>query len=151
MDHLRKDIRLFGAQISPFHTTNEISHSWTRATLTLSMSVKFQSICKVSSIEIMNRGKHWAYRRLLAGAALTAWLLVSDLWLHLMMLSAVSNGRMMNNELEGYRRKRSWPNLWYYPWICLDRLRKNTKNLSQDSRSPSRYLNPGPPNAKHEC
>jgi hypothetical protein len=42
-------------------------------------------------------------------------------------------------------RKRSWPNLRYYPNICLEDLRKSTKNLSQDSRYPGWDLNPGPP------
>jgi hypothetical protein len=45
---------------------------------------------------------------------------------------------------KGCGRKRSWPNLRYYPGICLG-LRKTTKNLSQDSRTPGRDLNPGPP------
>jgi hypothetical protein len=43
------------------------------------------------------------------------------------------------------RRKRPWPNLRYSPVICLEGLRKNTKNLSQDSRCPGRDLNLGPP------
>jgi hypothetical protein len=33
----------------------------------------------------------------------------------------------------------------YYPGIFLKGLRKNTKNLIQDSWSPGRDLNPGPP------
>jgi hypothetical protein len=41
--------------------------------------------------------------------------------------------------------KRSWPNLRRYPGICVEGLRKTTTNLSQDSRSPGRDLNPGPP------
>jgi hypothetical protein len=41
--------------------------------------------------------------------------------------------------------KRSWPNLRYYPGICMEGLRKTTKPLSRDSRSPGRDLNPGPP------
>jgi hypothetical protein len=41
--------------------------------------------------------------------------------------------------------KRSWPNLRYYPGICLDGLSKTTRNLSQDSRSAFRDLNPEPP------
>jgi hypothetical protein len=53
---------------------------------------------------------------------------------------------------EGYGRKRSWPNLRYYPGIYLDGLRKATKNLSQDIRSRSRDLNLGSaPNMKQEC
>jgi hypothetical protein len=50
---------------------------------------------------------------------------------------------MMN--WKGCGRKRSWSNLRYYPRIWLDRTRKTIKNLSQDSRSPGRDLNPGPP------
>jgi hypothetical protein len=46
---------------------------------------------------------------------------------------------------EGFGRKRSCPNLTYYPGICLKRMRKITKNLSQNSRSPGRDLNLGPP------
>jgi hypothetical protein len=46
---------------------------------------------------------------------------------------------------KGCGRKRSWPNLRYYPGICLEGLTKTTKNLSQHSRSPGRDLNPGPP------
>jgi hypothetical protein len=41
-------------------------------------------------------------------------------------------------------RKRSWPNLRYCHGIYLEGLRKTTKNLSWDSRSPGRDLNPGP-------
>jgi hypothetical protein len=33
----------------------------------------------------------------------------------------------------------------YYPGIRLERLRKTTEILSQDTRSPYRDLNPGPP------
>jgi hypothetical protein len=42
-------------------------------------------------------------------------------------------------------RKRTCPNLRCYPGICLEELRKTTKNLSQDSKSSGRYLTPGPP------
>jgi hypothetical protein len=41
--------------------------------------------------------------------------------------------------------KWSWPNLRYYPGICLEGLRKITNNISQDSLSPGRDLNLGPP------
>jgi hypothetical protein len=51
-------------------------------------------------------------------------------------------GWYVNDELE---RKRSWPNLRYCPDIRLKGLRKTTKKLIQDSRSPNRDLNPGPP------
>jgi hypothetical protein len=43
------------------------------------------------------------------------------------------------------RRKQSCPNLWDYPSICLEGLRKTTKNLSQDSQSLGWDLNHGPP------
>jgi hypothetical protein len=33
----------------------------------------------------------------------------------------------------------------HYPRIYLEGLKKTTKSLSQDTRSPSRNLNPGPP------
>jgi hypothetical protein len=50
---------------------------------------------------------------------------------------------MMNwNE---YGRKRSWPNLRYYLGICLEGLRKVSKNLSYDIRSAGRHLNLGLP------
>jgi hypothetical protein len=35
--------------------------------------------------------------------------------------------------------------LRYYTGISLEGLRKTTKSLSQDSRSPGPYLKPGPP------
>jgi hypothetical protein len=44
----------------------------------------------------------------------------------------------MNNELESNGRKRSWPNIRYHPVISLEKLRKTTKRLSQNSRSPCR-------------
>jgi hypothetical protein len=46
---------------------------------------------------------------------------------------------------KGCGRKRPWPNLRYYNGIFLEGLRKTTKNLSRDSRSPGRDLNPRPP------
>jgi hypothetical protein len=42
----------------------------------------------------------------------------------------------------GCARKRSWLNLMYYPGIYLEGLRKTTTNLSHDSQSPGRGLNP---------
>jgi hypothetical protein len=50
---------------------------------------------------------------------------------------------MMN--WKGFGRKQSWPNLSYYTDICLEELWKTKKKLFQDSRSPGRDLNPGPP------
>jgi len=35
--------------------------------------------------------------------------------------------------------------LKYYPSIHLERLRKTTKNLSQDNQSPRQDMNPEPP------
>jgi hypothetical protein len=40
---------------------------------------------------------------------------------------------------------RSWLTLRYYAGIRMEGLWKTTKNLRQDSWSPSRDLNPGPP------
>jgi hypothetical protein len=54
--------------------------------------------------------------------------------------------RIMNPK--GCGRKWSWPNLRYYPAICLEGLRKTTKKLSQDWQFPGWDLNPGPP--EHE-
>jgi hypothetical protein len=48
----------------------------------------------------------------------------------------------MNDELDRIW-KRLWPNLRYYPTICLDGLGKTT-NLSQDFWSLSRDFNLGP-------
>jgi hypothetical protein len=45
---------------------------------------------------------------------------------------------------KGYGRKRSWPSTRYCPGICLEGPGK-TMNLSQDNWSPSRDLNPRPP------
>jgi hypothetical protein len=50
---------------------------------------------------------------------------------------------MLNWKVFG--RKRLWPNLKYYLDNCLERLRKTTINLSQDSLSLGRELNPEPP------
>jgi hypothetical protein len=38
-------------------------------------------------------------------------------------------------------RKQSQPNLKYYPGICLEGMRKTTKTLCKDSRSPGQDLN----------
>jgi hypothetical protein len=46
-------------------------------------------------------------------------------------------------------RKRSWPNLMYYPGIYLEGLCK-TRNLHQCSRSPDRDMKPGPPEYEAE-
>jgi hypothetical protein len=48
----------------------------------------------------------------------------------------------MNDYLEGSGRGLI---LSYYPSTCLEGLRKTTKILSWNSRSPGRDLNPGPP------
>jgi hypothetical protein len=45
----------------------------------------------------------------------------------------------------GCEKKRSGIILWYYIGIHLQKLRKTTKNLSQDSRSPGQDFKPGPP------
>jgi hypothetical protein len=41
--------------------------------------------------------------------------------------------------------KRHLSLLWYYPVICLEGLAKTTKDVSQESMSPGRDLNPEPP------
>jgi hypothetical protein len=48
----------------------------------------------------------------------------------------------------GSGRKPSWPNLRYYFKICVEGVRKITNHLSQDSPSPGRNFNPGPPEYK---
>jgi hypothetical protein len=50
----------------------------------------------------------------------------------------------MNNELEKIRKEAVVAQFRYYPSICMDALRKTTKDLSQESRSKNRFLNPGP-------
>jgi hypothetical protein len=49
---------------------------------------------------------------------------------------------------KGCGRKQLWPNLRYYPGICLEGLRKIMENLNQDSQSMGRDLNSGPPEHK---
>jgi hypothetical protein len=58
--------------------------------------------------------------------------------------------KIMINELGRVLRKRSWPNLKYYPGGCLGYLRKTTNLFSQNSLSRGRDLNPGSPE-KQEC
>lgn len=41
----------------------------------------------------------------------------------------------------GYGRKRSWPKSRYYPYMCLQELRRTTGNLNQASRCPGRDSN----------
>jgi hypothetical protein len=50
---------------------------------------------------------------------------------------------MMN--CKGLGMKRSWPNLKTLSWHLPGGTEKNNETLSQDSRSPSRDLNPRPP------
>jgi hypothetical protein len=42
----------------------------------------------------------------------------------------------MMMKLKGFDRKQRGLILWYYPGIRLERLRKTTKHLNQDSLSP---------------
>jgi hypothetical protein len=50
------------------------------------------------------------------------------------------------------RRKWFWPNLRYYPGICLEWLRKTTKKPQTGvSQSWGPDMKPGPLNTKHEC
>lgn len=41
--------------------------------------------------------------------------------------------------------KQPWPNLRFYPGLGLKGPMETTKNISQGSQSPDRYMNPGPP------
>jgi hypothetical protein len=45
---------------------------------------------------------------------------------------------------KGCGRKRRWHNLGHYHGICTEGLKKITKSLTQDIRSPGQDLNPGP-------
>jgi hypothetical protein len=54
----------------------------------------------------------------------------------------------MNNELENILMEGDWPNLRYYPSICLEGMRKPMKNISHDSQSLEKSLNPGHPEYK---
>jgi hypothetical protein len=58
-------------------------------------------------------------------------------------------GWLMNDELEGYGRKRSW--LKVLPLYLLGGIEENHLNLSQDCRTPGQNFNPGLPNTKQEC
>jgi hypothetical protein len=51
----------------------------------------------------------------------------------------------MNNDLERIRKEAAVALFNYYLGICLEGLKKTTKNLSHDSQSQGRDLNPGPP------
>jgi hypothetical protein len=51
---------------------------------------------------------------------------------------------------KGCGRKRSWPNLRYYPGICLEGLRENTENLSDNRRSLGPEMNSGSPKYEAE-
>jgi hypothetical protein len=46
--------------------------------------------------------------------------------------------------LKGFGRKRSWPNLRYYPGIRLKRVRKTSKTSIKIAGHRSRDLNPEP-------
>jgi hypothetical protein len=46
-------------------------------------------------------------------------------------LLACALGRILNTEFERYGRRQSWPSLGYCLSICMERLRKATKVLSQ--------------------
>jgi hypothetical protein len=48
-------------------------------------------------------------------------------------------------KMERMRKEAVVPNLKYYPGLCLEGLRKTSKNIGQDSRSPGQDLNSGPP------
>jgi hypothetical protein len=52
-------------------------------------------------------------------------------------------GFLANNELRGWGRKLPSPNVRNYLKICLERLRRYTRNLSLQSRSPVETWKPG--------
>jgi hypothetical protein len=52
--------------------------------------------------------------------------------------------KLMTGELERIYDEVSWPTLMEYPYIYLKGPSKTMKNLSQDNRSSSRDLGPGP-------
>jgi hypothetical protein len=54
----------------------------------------------------------------------------------------------MNYVLKRCERHLSWPNLRYYPDIRVERLKKTTKYLREDSWFRGQYLNPKPPEYK---
>jgi hypothetical protein len=54
-------------------------------------------------------------------------------------------GLFINMNWKGYGRKRSCPNLSYYPGICLEGLGKITKKINQVNRSQGRDIKPRPP------
>jgi hypothetical protein len=62
----------------------------------------------------------------------------------------VSNGRVISEWLEGFRSKMPWPKLKglsrHSSWVTGE----NHEQLSQNSRSPSWDLNPGPPEQEAE-
>jgi hypothetical protein len=51
----------------------------------------------------------------------------------------------MNDESERMYKEAIVPNFRYYRGICLEVVRKSTKNFSHDGRSSGRDLNPVPP------
>jgi hypothetical protein len=71
-------------------------------------------------------------------------MVVNDAVQQLRLYGVEQKDKLMMN-CEGCRRKRSWPNFQHYPGIFLEGLKKATRILGQDSRSPSLDLNPGPP------
>lgn len=58
-------------------------------------------------------------------------------------------GRRMNNELEMNWREAIVASTTHYPNICLEGLRKYTKDLIQDNRCPVRYSNRIPSEYKY--
>jgi hypothetical protein len=46
---------------------------------------------------------------------------------------------------KGFGRKRSWPNFKVLSWHSTGGNEENYENLNQDSQSPGRESNPGPP------
>jgi hypothetical protein len=57
----------------------------------------------------------------------------------------------VSGELEREWGKQLWPNLRYYPGICLEGLRKTTDNRSQNSWYPDQDTNQAPPECKSKA
>jgi hypothetical protein len=63
----------------------------------------------------------------------------------MLSVSQTIKSRMKGRCVNDNWKERSWPNLRYYSGIYFERLSKTTRNLRQDSQSPGRDFNPGPP------
>jgi hypothetical protein len=60
-------------------------------------------------------------------------------------------GELINDELEEIQREAAVDHSWYYPSIYLEKPRKTTKTLSQNSRCPAEIRTEHLPNTSLEC